>query len=208
MLHRAQHPSSPSYHDELPVEEACFNDVGKTDYWRSLPLGLEPSNATMRSSTASLEGRPASTSPSPSKVPPVTWRDLPKKGQLAILTLARLSEPLTQSSLRAYMFYQLQSFNPSLPDSTISSQAGILEGSFAAAQFLTAVLWGRVADSEWCGRKPVLLIGLAGTCLSCIAFGFSTSFWQAVCFRALGGVLNGNVGVMRTMISEIIKEKQ
>ena len=162
----------------------------------------------MSSSAPSPEGRPASTSSSPSKVPQVAWRDLPKKGQLAILTLARLSEPLTQSSLRAYMFYQLKSFNPSLPDSTISSQAGILEGSFAAAQFLTAVLWGRIADSEWCGRKPVLLIGLFGTCLSCIAFGFSTSFLQAICFRALGGVLNGNVGVMRTMISEIIKEKR
>ena len=27
-------------------------------------------------------------------------------------------------------------------------------------------------------------------------------------FRAMGGALNGNVGVMRTMISEIIKEKK
>lgn len=139
---------------------------------------------------------------------PVTWRSLPKKSQLAVLTFARLSEPLTQTSLQAYMFYQLRSFDPSLPDSTISKQAGILQGSFTAAQFLTAVWWGRLADSEWMGRKRVLLIGLLGTWISCLGFGFSRSFAAAVVFRTLGGVLNSNVGVMRTMISEIIEEKK
>ncbi|CAG8312116.1 unnamed protein product [Penicillium nalgiovense] len=139
---------------------------------------------------------------------PVTWSSLPKKGQLAILTLARLSEPLTQTSLQAYMFYQLKSFDPSLPDSKISAQAGILQGSFTAAQFITAVWWGRLADAEWMGRKRVLLIGLMGTCLSCIGFGFSRSFATAMVFRTLGGILNSNVGVMRTLIAEIIAEKK
>jgi hypothetical protein len=139
---------------------------------------------------------------------PVTWASLPKKGQLAIITFARLSEPLTQTSLQAYLFYQLKSFDPSLPDSTISAQAGIMQGSFTAAQFLTAVWWGRLADAEWMGRKRVLLIGLSGTCISCLGFGFSRSFAAAVVFRVLGGILNSNVGVMRTMISEIIEEKK
>lgn len=139
---------------------------------------------------------------------PVTWSSLPKKGQLAILTFARLSEPLTQTSLQAYMFYQLKSFDPSLPDSQISTQAGILQGSFTAAQFITAIWWGRLADTAWMGRKKVLLIGLMGTCVSCIGFGFSRSFATAMVFRTLGGVLNSNVGVMRTLVAEIIAEKK
>ncbi|KAL2785633.1 hypothetical protein BJX66DRAFT_329149 [Aspergillus keveii] len=139
---------------------------------------------------------------------PVTWASLPNKGQLAILTIARLSEPLTQTSLQAYLFYQLRSFDPSLPESTIAKQAGILQGSFTAMQFLTAVFWGRLADTEWMGRKRVLLIGLLGTCISCLGFGFSRSFAAAAVFRTLGGALNSNVGVMRTMISEIIEEKK
>ncbi|KAJ5733192.1 hypothetical protein N7533_013639 [Penicillium manginii] len=139
---------------------------------------------------------------------PVTWSSLPKKGQLAILTFARLSEPLTQTSLQAYMFYQLKSFDPSLPDSAISAQAGVLQGSFTAAQFLTAVFWGRLADAPWMGRKRVLLIGLLGTSISCVGFGFSRSFMAAAIFRTLGGVLNSNVGVMRTLIAEIIAEKK
>ncbi|SLM33789.1 mfs transporter [Lasallia pustulata] len=101
--------------------------------------------------------------------------------------MARLSEPLTQTSLQSYMFYQLKSFDPSLPDSTISGQAGMLQGAFTAAQFATAMLWGRAADADWGGRKKVIVVAF---------------------FRIVGGALNGNVAVMRTMISEIIKEKK
>lgn len=67
------------------------------------------------------------------------------------------------------------------------------------AQFVTAMLWGFASDSPRGGRKVVLLIGLLGTCISCVGFGFSTSFWQALMFRTLGGATNGNIGVMRTM---------
>ena len=56
-----------------------------------------------------------------------SWRDLPRREQLVVITLARLSEPLVQTSIQSYMFYQLKWFDPSLPDSVISSQAGILQ---------------------------------------------------------------------------------
>jgi hypothetical protein len=166
-----------------------------------------PSSIACRTSLIDEDEAPPS-SLLPAKAGPVSWKDLPNKTQLAILTIARISEPLTETSLQAYMFYQLKSFDPTLPDSTISYQAGILQGSFTAAQFVTAILWGRLADSERVGRKRVLLIGLLGTCISCIGFGFSSTFWQAAVFRTAGGAVNGNVGVMRTMVSEIIKEKR
>lgn len=138
----------------------------------------------------------------------VGWRDLPRKQQLLVIVLARLSEPLVQTSLQSYMFYQLKWFDPTLPDSTISSQASVLHASFTAAQFLTAMLWGRVADSALFGRKTVLMIGLSGAMISVLGFGFSTTFWQALVFRSLGGITNGNIGVLRTMISEIVREKK
>jgi hypothetical protein len=142
------------------------------------------------------------------KESPVTWRSLPRKGQLAILTFARLSEPFTQTSLTAYLFYQLKSFDSTLPDSTITAQGGMIQAAFPAAQLVTAVLWGRAADTDWIGRKRVLLIGLFGTCFACLGFGFSKTFVQAMVYRVLGGALNGNIGVMRTLISEIIQEKK
>jgi MFS family permease len=61
------------------------------------------------------------------------------------------------------MFYQLKSFDKSLPDSTIAAQAGMMASSFTGAQFLTAMMWGRISDSDKGGRKLVLLIGLLGT---------------------------------------------
>ncbi|KAI1806040.1 MFS general substrate transporter [Daldinia bambusicola] len=162
---------------------------------------------TIDTSAAVADHEERSRRPSDSKKV-VAWRDLPKKKQLVVITLARLSEPLVQTSLQSYMFYQLRWFDPSLSDSTISSQAGILHASFTAAQFFTAMVWGRVADSTWAGRKTVIMIGLFGTLISCLGYGFSRSFAQALFFRALGGATNGNVGVMRTMISEIVREKK
>ncbi|KAG9579689.1 MFS transporter, partial [Aureobasidium melanogenum] len=142
------------------------------------------------------------------KPKPVSWKSLPRKDQLFILTMARLSEPLTQTSLQSYMFYQLRSFSPSAPDSTISYQAGMLQAAFTGAQFCTAVFWGRMADWEQMGRKRVILVGLLGTGIGALGFGFSSSFAVALFWRALGGALNGNIGVMRTMISEIIRDKK
>ena len=199
-----EHDDTFTYGDEVEQDTNIAQGKGFGEAQR-LPIVPHFESLIHDASSSTNEGP---LSPSPAKARPVSWSDLPNKQQLAILTLARLSEPLTQTSLQAYMFYQLRSFDPSLPDSTISSQAGILQGSFTAAQFITAILWGRMADSDRMGRKRVLLIGLLGTCISCVGFGFSRSFGQAAIFRTLGGALNGNVGVMRTMISEIIREKK
>ncbi|KKY20219.1 putative mfs multidrug [Phaeomoniella chlamydospora] len=170
---------------------------------------LEPRSSAIQRRLSFVDEDEAAPIPvKPEKEKPVTWMSLPRKDQLAILTLARLAEPLTERGLQAYLFYQLKSFDANLSDATISSQAGMLSASFAAAQFCTAVLWGRAADSPRFGRKRVLMVGLTGTFISCLGMGFAKSFKQAVFFRVLGGAVNGNVGVMRTMISEIIKEKK
>ncbi|KAI1818634.1 major facilitator superfamily domain-containing protein [Poronia punctata] len=139
---------------------------------------------------------------------PVTWMSLPRKDQLAILFLSRLVDFLQVASLQAYVFYQLKSFDKTLSDSEISSQAGLLQGAFTGAQVLTAVLWGKAADASWCGRKNVLVIGLFGTAISCIGYGFATSFWTAAFWRVVGGGVNGTVGIIRTMIAEITVERK
>jgi MFS family permease len=133
---------------------------------------------------------------------------LPRKKQLALLGLCRVFDFLQIASLQAYMFYQLKSFDGDLSDADVSTQAGILQGAFTAAQFATAIPWGRVADAEWGGRKFVLLVGLLGTAVSCLGVAFATSFAQAVFWRSFGGAINGTVGIIRTMIAENVKEKK
>jgi MFS family permease len=157
------------------------------------------SSAVPTSSRASSRPKCNDDKKLPSNRKTATWKSLPRKGQLALLTISRLAEPLTQTSLQSYMFYQLKSFDPQQTDSQISVQAGMLAAAFTAAQFVTAIPWGRAADSELFGRKRVLMIGLIGTMISAVGFGFSRSFYSAMFFRTLGGALNGNVGVMRTV---------
>ena len=139
---------------------------------------------------------------------PVTWMSLPHKDQLFLLFIGRLVDFLQIASMQAYVFYQLKHFDKSLSDAEISQQAGILQGCFTGAQVLTAILWGKAADASWCGRKRVLVIGLGGTALSCIGYGFATTFFWAAFWRAFGGAINGTVGIIRTMVAEITKEKK
>ncbi|KAL6231327.1 hypothetical protein BDW75DRAFT_233699 [Aspergillus navahoensis] len=151
---------------------------------------------------------PGTVEMSPPRPAPVTWMSLPQKKQLALLGLCRVFDFLQIASLQAYMFYQLKYFDPNLSDSDVSTQAGILQGAFTAAQFATAIPWGRVADAEWGGRRFVLLTGLIGTAVSCLGVAFATSFAQAVFWRSFGGAINGTVGIIRTMIAENVKEKK
>ena len=156
----------------------------------------------------SMDDQPFDHPSPPPRPQPVTWMTLPRKGQLALLGLCRVFDFLQIASLQAYMFYQLKSFDENLSDSDVSTQAGMLQGAFTAAQFATAIPWGRVADAEWGGRRFVLLVGLIGTAVSCLGVAFSTSFAQAVFWRSFGGAINGTVGIIRTMIAENVKEKK
>jgi len=128
--------------------------------------------------------------------PPASWSNLPRKGQLCVLALCRVFDFMQVASFQTVCYYQLKSFNPSLSEETLSWQTGIASSSFSGAQIFTAVLWGRIADMEWGGRKRVLLIGLWGTGLSCVGLAFSKSFLAMAFFRLLAGASNGTVGIM------------
>lgn len=88
-------------------------------------------------------------------------------------------------------------------DTNASFYAGLLVSAYAFGEVLTAVLWGWISDRV--GRKPIVLFGLCGVAASCIMFGLAQSYWVALLARLLGGMLNGNVAVMQTMLAEMVK---
>ena len=53
-----------------------------------------------------------------------------------------------------------------------------------------------------------MLCGLFGTVSATLVFGFSRSYGQAMVARSIAGLLNGNVGVIRTMVAEMDVQKQ
>lgn len=62
--------------------------------------------------------------------------------------------------------------------------------------------------SDRIGRRPVLLFGVTSTIACELFFGFSQNFTWAILARLLWGMLNGNIGVVKTYISEVRTEMQ
>ena len=146
---------------------------------------------------AEKDGRPQS----------ITWLSLPHKSQLFILAMCRLSEPLSNTCLLPYLYYLMRSLQSSSSTSgETSCTAGFLVALFALSQFATSMPWARLAD-RW-GRKQVIVIGLVGSIVSNLGFGFAKSIPALMFWRLVAGVANGNIGVMRTMTAEIVKEKK
>ncbi|EXJ67825.1 uncharacterized protein A1O5_09171 [Cladophialophora psammophila CBS 110553] len=126
--------------------------------------------------------------------------------QLGVLAICRLCEPIAFMSIFPYAYRMIESFNITQDESRISVYSGMLITAFAFAEFSTGMLWGQASDRF--GRKPVLIMGLAGTALSMICFGFAPNLPCAVLARALGGLLNGNVGVLQTTVAELVTKKE
>jgi len=56
----------------------------------------------------------------------------------------------------------------------IGFYVGVLIASFFFAQLLLVSWWGRLAD--YYGRRPILLVGLLGTAITMLIFGFATNY--------------------------------
>ncbi|KAK5175659.1 uncharacterized protein LTR77_000798 [Saxophila tyrrhenica] len=123
--------------------------------------------------------------------------------QLTILAICRICEPIAFMSIFPYIYYMIKSFHITDDDDRISEYAGMVTSAFALAEAFSSSIWGRLSDRF--GRKVILLTGLAGTGISMLAFGFAQSLPAALIARALGGLLNGNIGVLQTTVAEVIK---
>ncbi|KAG6034776.1 hypothetical protein E4U41_006381 [Claviceps citrina] len=126
--------------------------------------------------------------------------------QMFVLACCRICEPIAFMSIFPYIYYMIKDFNITDDPSKISVYAGMVTSAFTLAEFATGVMWGRLSDRI--GRKPVLLCGLVGTALSVLVFGFSPSLPVALFARALGGLLNGNIGVLQTTVAELVTVKE
>ncbi|MDB4919982.1 MFS transporter [Mucilaginibacter sp.] len=77
---------------------------------------------------------------------------------------------------------------------------GILTASFSIAQFFATPVLGSLSD-KW-GRKPLLVISLAGTCISFLMFAEARSLLVLFAARILDGLTGGNVSVAQAMVAD------
>ncbi|KAF2436529.1 MFS general substrate transporter [Tothia fuscella] len=125
--------------------------------------------------------------------------------QLFVLALCRICEPIAFMSIFPYIYFMIKSFHITDDERHIAVYAGMVTSAFAFAEFSASVFWGRLSDKV--GRKPILLTGMAGTGISMLAFGFAHNLPLALVARALGGLLNGNIGVLQTTVAEVVTVK-
>ncbi|KAI0132471.1 major facilitator superfamily domain-containing protein [Xylariales sp. AK1849] len=125
--------------------------------------------------------------------------------QLFLLAIVRLAEPIALTSIFPYAWSLVKRFKIG-NEQDASFYAGLLISAFALAEASMGMYWGGLSDRI--GRKPVLLVGCFGTMLSLVMVGFATNIWFALVGRAFGGFLNGNIGVIQTMVSELVTKKE
>ena len=98
----------------------------------------------------------------------------------------------------------VQSFN--VPTDQVAKWAGLMSAIFSLAQATTGIAWGRASDKF--GRKPTIMLALFLTMITGVLFGFSKSLTWAMLARAAQGLCNGNVGIIRTSVAELVPEKE
>ncbi len=82
---------------------------------------------------------------------------------------------------------------------------GLLVASYAAAQLIGAPILGRFSDRF--GRRPILLLSLAGTLLGFLLLGFANALWILFAARILDGLTGGNISVAQAYISDVTDAK-
>jgi DHA1 family tetracycline resistance protein-like MFS transporter len=78
---------------------------------------------------------------------------------------------------------------------------GLLGTSFSLMQFLFSPIWGRWSDRI--GRKPIILLGLMGSCLSYLTLALATSLTLVFAARIVGGIAGANIPTAQAYIADV-----
>ena len=82
-----------------------------------------------------------------------------------------------------------------------SLQLAILGGIYSIMQFFFAPFWGSLSDRI--GRRPVILVSLAGSALSYLIFSLAPSFVWLLVARAFGGLFAANISAAQAYIADV-----
>ncbi len=82
----------------------------------------------------------------------------------------------------------------------------LLATGYSAAQFVMAPVLGRLSDRH--GRRPVMLISIAGSVAAMATLGFATALWMVFAARIISGMCNANVSTAHAYVADRVAPAQ
>ena len=90
--------------------------------------------------------------------------------------------------------------------SEVATLLGIMLALYSACQFLFSPILGVLSDRF--GRRPILLVSLAGAAIDYLVMAFAPELWLLVLGRAIAGITSANMAVATAYITDISTEEQ
>ncbi len=88
----------------------------------------------------------------------------------------------------------------------VAPAIGVMTALYAVMQFLFAPVLGALSD-RW-GRRPVLLLSLAGAALNYAVTAWAPQLWMLLLGRAVAGLTSANAAVANAYITDVSAEDQ
>lgn len=86
-------------------------------------------------------------------------------------------------------------------EGNVATTLGLMLALYSAMTFLFSPLLGVLSDRF--GRRPVLLVSLAGAALDYVVMAFAPELWMLIVGRAIAGVTSANMAVATAYITDI-----
>ena len=86
----------------------------------------------------------------------------------------------------------------------VAPYIGLMIALYGGMQFVFSPVLGSLSDRL--GRRPVLLISLAGAAVNYLFLAFAPSLWMLLLGRAIAGLTSANVSVATAYITDISPE--
>lgn len=83
---------------------------------------------------------------------------------------------------------------------------GLLAASYSVMQFIFAPLLGSLSDRY--GRRPVLLLSIAGGVVAWTIFGLATALWMLFLSRMFAGAMGGNISTAQAYVADITPREE
>ena len=82
-----------------------------------------------------------------------------------------------------------------------SFAVGLLQTSYSVMQFLFTPVWGRLSDRY--GRRPMILMSLAGSCIGFLVFGLAGNLYVLFAARMVAGVAGAIIPTANAYIADV-----